>query len=148
MHFIAYRGVLTDAALELSAEGLTEQHDGHPAIARKMKLLVSFERCTKTSLRATRRRSIGADLRAYGVEIGVAQGHSEKSADLPNAVRFTPDHDKSGRHVLAQAYADDRARNGGNLTDVCGVRERQGGSDRHRFEEMTEAGEIANFHQP
>ena len=49
--------------------------------------------------------------------------------------------------VLAQTYTDDRARNGGNLTDVCGVSERHEGSARHRFEEMTEAGEIANIHQ-
>jgi hypothetical protein len=148
MYFIANRGVLTNTTLEFSAEGLTEQHDRHPAIAREMKLLVSFECGTKTCLRAARRRGIGADLRAYGVKISVAQGHPEKSADLSNAVRFAADHDKSGGHVLTQTYTNNRARNGGNLADVCGISERHEGSARHRFEETTEAGEITNFHQP
>src|SRR5712664_4322689 len=122
--FISDCGVLTDTAFKFATEGLAEQHDRHPAIARKMKLQVIFERGTERSLRTAWGRGIGADLRAYGVKIGVAQGHPEKSADLPNAVRLAADHDKSGRHVLAQAYTDDRAGNGRNLTDVCGIGER------------------------
>src|ERR1700722_12330223 len=102
MNFVPDRGVLTDTALEFSTKRLSEQNDGHPAIAGETKLLIVFERGAVILRRTSRRRGVSPDLRAYRVKIGITKGNTKESAYLSYAIGLATDHDKSGRYVVAQ----------------------------------------------